>query len=525
MLFVTYNYCYWDCLSPLLFNLCVNSLINTIKDERIHCLGYVNDVSLRPRHWFQFADDAAIISAHNEDNQLLCNAFSKWSSWADLYIRVNKCHTFGIKKFGSRAVQYPPIIKISGQLVPPIEDGESFMYLGKQFNFKMDCSNIKVEILDELQAYLKKIDILPINPFHKIRVVQRYVYSKFCWRFSVYPLTISWVRSHKDSLISKYIRKWLQIPISGNISHLKFPKSQLGIDFCSISDIYNQCRVTVRRILKTSVNPEIQQLYTKTSSQNIVTDDIIERAAAGISEQYEMKNAAKKIVEKENLAKIWSNFVETKEKSVIITSITDCCYKMLIKLWHDIVCRMPSNIICFARRSLILSLGNNSNLRRWNIRDSAGCDLCQKMQTQRHIFSNCKVALEQGRYTWRHDSILLTIIQHFKAIANEDLRLFVDCPNSGTMCSSTLFQTSRPDLVVDLKGSVYVVELTVPYETNCKEERYKHLRSELIMTCRTFEVITLEVTTLGFVSKDIDRFRTLLRAFDLNDERIIRKCM
>ena len=70
------------------------------------------------------------------------------------------------------------------------------------------------------------------------------------------------------------------------------------------------------------------------------------------------------------------------------------------------------------------------------------------------------------------------------------------------MCRSTLFQTSRPDLVVDLKGSVYVVELTVPNETNCKkakrrkEERYKHLRSELIMTCRTFEVITLEVTTL-----------------------------
>ena len=141
-----------------------------------------------------------------------------------------------------------------------------------------------------------------------------------------------------DSLISKYIRKWLQIPINGNISHLKFPKSQLGIDFCSISDIYNECRVTVRRILKNSVNPEIQQLYTKASSQNIVTDDIIERAAAGISEQYELKNAAKKIVEKENLAKIWSNFAEMKEQCVIITSITDCCYKMLIKLWHDIVC-------------------------------------------------------------------------------------------------------------------------------------------------------------------------------------------
>ena len=417
-----------DCLPPLLFNLCVNSLINTIKDERIHCLGYVNDISLRPRHWFQFADDGAVISAHNEDNQLLCNAFSKWCSWADLYIRVNKCHTFGIKKCGSRAVQYQPIIKISGQLVPPIEDGESFTYLGKQFNFKMDCSNVKIEILDELQNYLKKIDIFPINPFYKIRVVQRYVYSKFCWRFSIYPLTISWVHSNMDSLISKYIRKWFQIPISGNISHLKFSKSQLGIGFCSISDIYNQCKITVRRILRTSVNPDIHQLYTITSPKNIVVDDIIEKAATGITKQYQLKNATKKILEKENLAQIWSNFVDLKEQCSIIIRITDSCYKKSFELWYGVVSRMPSNIICFARKALILSLGNNSNLKRWNIRDSAGCDLCQKLQTQLHVFSNCKVALEQGRYTWRHDSILITIIHHFKAIVNEDLRLFADCP-------------------------------------------------------------------------------------------------
>ena len=214
---------------------------------------------------------AAIISAHDEDIQLLCNAYSKWSSWVDLYIRVNKCHTFGIKKSGSKAVQYKPIVKISGQLVPPIEDGQSFMYLGKEFNFKMDCTEIKIDILNELQCYLKKIDLFPIHPFSKIHVVQSYVYSKFRWRFSMYPLTRSWIQSNLDSIVSKYIRKWLQIPISGNISHLKLPKLQLRIDFFSASDIYDQCKLTVRRILRTLVNPDIQQLYTKTSSKNIVT--------------------------------------------------------------------------------------------------------------------------------------------------------------------------------------------------------------------------------------------------------------
>ena len=136
-----------DCLSILLFNLCVNSLIQSINDEKLKCLGYVCNVTINPRHWFQFADDTAIISAHEQDNQLLRNVLNKWCTWADLYIRVDKCHTFGIKKQASRAIQYQPVIIISGKRVPPIENDHSFNYLGKQFNFSMDCESIKIELL------------------------------------------------------------------------------------------------------------------------------------------------------------------------------------------------------------------------------------------------------------------------------------------------------------------------------------------------------------------------------------------
>ena len=86
-----------DSLSPLLFNMCVNTLINTIEDKRIKCMGYIAEKILSPRHWFQFADDTAIVTALEEDNQRLLNLFTKWSSWADLEIRVDKCHSFGVK--------------------------------------------------------------------------------------------------------------------------------------------------------------------------------------------------------------------------------------------------------------------------------------------------------------------------------------------------------------------------------------------------------------------------------------------
>ena len=102
-----------DSLSPLLFNLIINTLIQSIKIDKVKCLGYVYDVASFSKHWFQFADDTAIVSALEEDNQLLCNVFSKWTTWADLIIRIDKCHTFGIKKLSSKSVQYKPMIIVN----------------------------------------------------------------------------------------------------------------------------------------------------------------------------------------------------------------------------------------------------------------------------------------------------------------------------------------------------------------------------------------------------------------------------
>ena len=115
-----------DSLSPLLFNLIVNTLIQTIKNKKIECLGYSYHEALRPKHWFQFADDTAIVTALEQDNQLLCNAFTKWSSWADLSIRVEKCHTFGIKKSSTASVQYQPRILVNNKPIPPTDIDDNF---------------------------------------------------------------------------------------------------------------------------------------------------------------------------------------------------------------------------------------------------------------------------------------------------------------------------------------------------------------------------------------------------------------
>jgi len=72
-----------NCLSPLLFSLCFNTFIQHIKSDENHQCGFFNKnvingtlLSLQPIHWFQFANDAAVVSGQENENQLLLNRFT-----------------------------------------------------------------------------------------------------------------------------------------------------------------------------------------------------------------------------------------------------------------------------------------------------------------------------------------------------------------------------------------------------------------------------------------------------------------
>ncbi|GFS09244.1 reverse transcriptase [Elysia marginata] len=62
--------------------------------------------------------------------------------------------------------------------------------------------------------------------------------------------------------------------------------------------------------------------------------------------------------------------------------------------------------ISFLIRSVYDLLPSNANLVRWGKKDDPTCPLCYSRQTTEHVLSSCKVALSQGRYTWRHNRVL-----------------------------------------------------------------------------------------------------------------------
>ena len=441
-----------------------------IKSEKVSCLGYVYDISSNPRHWFQFADDTAIVTALESDNQILCNVFSKWSRWANL-IRVDKCHTFGMKKTSTASSQYKPKIIVNGERIAPLEPDESFVYLGKQFNFTMDIENIKQGILSSVTDYLRKIDQLPLLPLNKITIVQFYIFSKLRWNFSIYNLTETWIVQHIDNILSKYVRKWLQLPVCANVEHLTFQIQKLGINFKFAKSIYNKCKLSVRRILSQSNNTEVRRLYILTENESITSDAVINSISTSCPD-LEKKQIASKIEKqfaKNDQEKSWNGFMELKEQSVIIKHILSQCPVKVINMWQSLLRNLPGNIFCFTRKALIFCLPNKSNLFRWRLTDVDTCPNCNKAETQLHVLSNCVTNLD--RYKWRHDSILKSLLNRLSNSPIQGIKIFADCTGTTHRCPPELFTNKRPDIVMVINKRVIVIELTVCFETNTSKSR------------------------------------------------------
>ena len=77
---------------------------------------------------------------------------------------------------------------------------------------------------------------------------------------------------------------------------------------------------------------------------------------------------------------------------------------------------MPANLTLFYLAPTFDTLPSPTNLKTWRITTEAVCTLCSKdMCTMAHILGACKVLLQRGRYTFRHDTVFRKIIESLKS--------------------------------------------------------------------------------------------------------------
>ena len=206
--------------------------------------------------------------------------------------------------------------------------------------------------------------------------------------------------------------------------------------------IYNECKITFRRVLKCSRNEEARKSYEITTIKNVNSDSIVNKAFSQDPPNNKIKAKCKSILNKEITESVWDNFMGLKEQCILIKQIIEVSMVKDIQSWQILVKRLPINIHNFCRRYLVMSLANNSNLKRWKTSNSELCSLCTKKQTQLHVFNHYLQAL--NRYTWRHNSIIQTFCNHLLEKASYNFCLYADI--EGFENPATLFKSLQQSL-------------------------------------------------------------------------------
>ena len=143
------------------------------------------------------------------------------------------------------------------------------------------------------------------------------------------------------------------------------------------------------------------------------------------------------------------------------------------------------------------------------------CKFCLNSQRLQHVVSGCKVYLHEGRYNWRHDSILKNLVTYFKSIRG-NLKYYVDIPGSELPSVITGVER-RPDIVIRDKNKLYIIELTVGFIRriliNAERElkHYENLCKELSQGFENVIYVNLSKGALGLIGKDSKNFYDLLK--------------
>ena len=213
----------------------------------------------------------------------------------------------------------------------------------------------------------------------------------------------------------------------------------LGSRNKTAQQIQAQCKLSVRRILKTSQNEEVRTLYNLTSSKNVKSAFILE--STRVSENHQIKQHSTKALSKQTNKSTWYGFFNLNEKSEIIRSLVEQFPANSLINWQNVTSKLPDNIIKFSRRCLIYSLSNSTNLQKWKQKDSPNCLLCNKKETRLHLFCNCEAALK--RYEWRHNSLIQTVMNNLITFTSEDFTILADINDFES--ANALFKSSLPN--------------------------------------------------------------------------------
>ena len=553
--------------SPTLFNLVFQLLLFSLAVHQQEAYEF-NNKSLQLLV-AAFADDLQLTTSSKAGAKLLIKSLEQFLSWSrGMKAKPQKCiaHSFVQGKPAN------PDLKINNVPITNLQEAGEFKYLGRWFEPNAKEQKLRERLTTFTRNFLKKVDAMPLYGSQKAWSVQHLLLSRLTWSLMIHDLSLPFAKK-MDKIIKPFLKKWWGFVRSANTVILfTGSKNTVGLRHKRVETLYKQAQSIKLDILRSSQDSDMHGVYnvimekssnwSKKFSASAEWERLIKffsyrslaKQSAGLGHRLRDLRTTRPDLLKRFEVEATDELLNSLNKLQVQGQWKEWSKCMINDFtWNKVLREGNPAYISFQLKAVTNTLPSQDNLKRWNITNvDQNCVLCGKVNpTLRHVLTGCPVSLTQGRFTWRHDSVLKRIVIFLEeliikankrkenlpppsqtflktgenkplerisketgelSLANDwvilddvgDNRLIV--PLEVCHVSSSL----RPDIFIYsfFAKRALILELTCPnedrFETShvLKEKKYLKLRDSIIANGFDCNIFTIEVGVRGNICMD-----------------------
>ena len=511
-----------------------------------------------------FMDDTTIVSKEEGKTTKIMRKLDHLVASSGMKFKPKKSRSLSIRRGKvDEAVKFT----IADQPIPTVTD-EPVKSLGRWYDDSLKDTKRGHETKQMAEEGLHKINQCGLPGKLKVWCLQFMLIPKLLWPLLIYDICISTVESI-EAKVNKFTRKWLGVPPCLTDVALYCRQATLRLPLKSIIEEYKVGKARLLTMLEDSKDKTVKtaQLKLKTGRKWKVKEAVEEAKDSLRMKEIIGHTQTNRLGLGSSKMEWWSKAKGKAKRDMVLQEIRSEENKKRVQKavqqsqqgqwttweaalqrslnWNDLWHMAPLRI-SFILRSVYDLLPSNANLVKWGKKEDPTCPLCQSRQTVEHVLSSCKVALSQGRYTWRHNQVLKELADTISSVMGQaprsksqatfitargkkwpekpepmhergwgllegvhDWECSADLPQWGK--HPTIIQESgmRPDIVLHSQSAqqLILIELTVPYESRIeaahifKTEKYSDLANNLKTAGFKAKVIAVEIGARGFIGK------------------------
>ena len=280
---------------------------------------------------------------------------------------------------------------------------------------------------------LNIIDTSHFTGSQKLWFLQHLLIPRIHWPILIYEVPIS-LAFKLEQIPSVHIPKWLKLHKS--ITRLSFYSSASPhpLPVRSLSSVLKSSKISGHLLLKHSQDPSVSSCVPKLQAGHWQVEEAVQACETDIRHKsitghHQRSRHGLGYIKSSKIpsgksSTDYRTFISNHHKEIDNTYAISKAVQLKVQgqwtrqlnyiqqnfSWKSFLA-MPVNLSLFYISSSYDTLPSPSNLKRWKLTTKASCFLCNKDTcTTSHIPGACKVALSQGRFTFRHDNFLRIII-------------------------------------------------------------------------------------------------------------------